>query len=903
MKKCVLLLVTLTFPIFTHGLFAQGTAFTYQGLVTDNGTNFTGAGQFQFALVTSTNTSVQATATAIMGGSSPHEFVESFNLTSGGSGYVNPPAVAITGGGGSGGSAQATVSDGLVTSISIISPGSGYTSTPTVTIGAPPEDVTYVTYWSNDGTSSAGSEPTNAVSLSVSDGLFTVALGDTTLANMTAIPAAVFTEQSNLQLRIWFNDGVNGFAALSPVQNLTPTPYAITALSANTSSNLSGTVSVGQLSGTVGNSQLAHSSITLTAGTGLSGGGTVALGGATTLSNAGVLSVTGNSDIAATNVGGAVTLGDTATSANTASTIVKRDASGNFAAGTITATSFSGAFNGNGANLTSLNADNLSSGTVPLAQLSGITSNQLAVATWQAATNLNGGKAALASNVVSGIGLTNAYITNGVITNSTFAGNGAGLTNLDATQLSSGVIPLARLPLSVVTEGETGVTLSGAFSGNASGLSNLNASCLASGVVPTNVLSGFQPPNYSTISGGLSNDAAGIGAFIGGGGFDGTTYDGNSTQANASAIGGGLGNSIPSSGVYSFIGGGEFNTASGFQGVVGGGVGNVASGPTSTVVGGLTNVASENDGFVGGGMFNTASGPYASVTGGVLNTASGESAMVLGGYGNSASGYASFAAGYEAQAANFGSFVWADAALEEVFSSTADNQFAVRAGGGVLLEANVKVGTGGGDYRQLALGGGNSTGFLYGSFPRFADGIHLGYNYYADASGHDVIANTSGATSRLTLGYGFISLNIGGVDAAPTTQRLLADSSGVTVNGTFNNSSDRNAKQDFAPVSPSRVLEKLVQLPISEWSYKEDAATRHIGPMGQDFYSIFNLGTDEKHIAPIDEGGVALAAIQGLNQKLEQKETEIIELKARLERLEQLISQQMGGATSNAIPP
>ena len=78
-------------------------------------------------------------------------------------------------------------------------------------------------------------------------------------------------------------------------------------------------------------------------------------------------------------------------------------------------------FSGSGANLTSLNATILRVGTVPLAQLSGITSNQLAAATWQLATNLNGGNAALATNVVSGIAITNAFITNSV-----FAGNGGG---------------------------------------------------------------------------------------------------------------------------------------------------------------------------------------------------------------------------------------------------------------------------------------------------------------------------------------------------------------------------------------------------------------------------------------------------------------------------------------------
>ena len=43
--------------------FAQNTAFTYQGRMQDNGTNFTGTGLFQFALVTSSNVNQTATAT------------------------------------------------------------------------------------------------------------------------------------------------------------------------------------------------------------------------------------------------------------------------------------------------------------------------------------------------------------------------------------------------------------------------------------------------------------------------------------------------------------------------------------------------------------------------------------------------------------------------------------------------------------------------------------------------------------------------------------------------------------------------------------------------------------------------------------------------------------------------
>ena len=59
------------------------------------------------------------------------------------------------------------------------------------------------------------------------------------------------------------------------------------------------------------------------------------------------------------------------------------------------------------------------------------------------------------------------------------------------------------------------------------------------------------------------------------------------------------------------------------------------------------------------------------------------------------------------------------------------------------------------------------------------------------------------------------------------------------------------------------------------------------------------MGADDVTIATVDESGVALAAIQGLNQKLEssvkEKDAEIQELKARLEKLEQILVAKNGG--------
>jgi len=83
-----------------------------------------------------------------------------------------------------------------------------------------------VTYWSNDGTSVAGSQPAAAVTLAVASGLYSVLLGDTSLAGMTAIPATVFNN-GDVRLRVWFNDGVTGSQLLTPDQRIAAVGYAM----------------------------------------------------------------------------------------------------------------------------------------------------------------------------------------------------------------------------------------------------------------------------------------------------------------------------------------------------------------------------------------------------------------------------------------------------------------------------------------------------------------------------------------------------------------------------------------------------------------------------------------------------------------------------------------------------
>lgn len=237
---------------------AQAGLFTYEGRIQVGGSPFDGTGQFKFALVTSTNLSRPATATATISGG----FLTIATVTDGGAGYVSPPAVTVVGGGGAGAVLTANVSGGAVISIAVNNPGSGYSSPPSILIAPPPDNLLFTTYWSNDGSSVSGSEPTAAVAVPVKDGLFSVALGDTRLPNMNAIDEAVFL-QERLQVRLWFNDGVNGFAALHPPQDLTPAPYAIRARSAASADEVSGPIDGSAiLAGTITGTQLASGAVT-----------------------------------------------------------------------------------------------------------------------------------------------------------------------------------------------------------------------------------------------------------------------------------------------------------------------------------------------------------------------------------------------------------------------------------------------------------------------------------------------------------------------------------------------------------------------------------------------------------------------------------------------------------------
>jgi alpha-tubulin suppressor-like RCC1 family protein len=151
------------------------------------------------------------------------------------------------------------------------------------------------------------------------------------------------------------------------------------------------------------------------------------------------------------------------------------------------------------------------------------------------------------------------------------------------------------------------------------------------------------------------------------------------------------------------------------------------------------------------------------------------------------------------------------------------------------------------------------------------------------------IATIGGQTANLAA-WTNLSLNPGGGNVGIGTNIPAAKLhvvGNIFATGTITPNSDRNLKTDLTPVDVRSVLDRVAALPIQQWRFQEEpAGVKHFGPMAQDFRAAFGLGQIPTAIATVDADGVALAAIQALNQKLE---AENAQLRARLERIEQIL--------------
>lgn len=261
---------------------------------------------------------------------------------------------------------------------------------------------------------------------------------------------------------------------------------------------------------------------------------------------------------------------------------------------------------------------------------------------------------------------------------------------------------------------------------------------------------------------------------------------------------------------------------------------------------------------VSGGRSNGARGAYSTIGGGNNNAATESSATVGGGVHNWATDVSTTIGG--------GSY------------NEASGQFSTISGGRLNATAP------GADY-SFAAG-------------RQAKANNQGCFVWGDSTPDDVTcSNDNRWVSRASGGVYFYS------SSDLSTGSYLAAGS-----GTWANVSDRDAKENFAPVSTREVLQRVVAIPVSTWNYRtEDPSIRHMGPMAQDLHAAFALGDSEESITTIDADGVALASIQGLYDIVKEKDSRITELEernadieARIAALEALIVKQLGKTEGGA---
>jgi len=195
---------------------------------------------------------------------------------------------------------------------------------------------------------------------------------------------------------------------------------------------------------------------------------TATTGSFTNVSGNGVaLTAINASNITSGTINNARTSGNTS---NSASTIVLRDATGNFGANTISA-----AFSGDGSAISAINASNISSGTVANARTTAATAN--------------GASTIVLRDGSGGFGA-------GDITAVSISGNGVALTAINASNIASGTIANARTTAAsangastIVLRGSSGEfaagTITATFSGDGSAITSINASNISSGTVAT----------------------------------------------------------------------------------------------------------------------------------------------------------------------------------------------------------------------------------------------------------------------------------------------------------------------------------------------------------------------------------------------------------------------------------
>jgi hypothetical protein len=500
----------------------------------------------------------------------------------------------------------------------------------------------------------------------------------------------------------------------------------------------------------------------------------------------------------------------------------------------------------------------------------------------------------------------------GTVTATAFSGDGSRLSGLAANNLSTGVLPNARLtgtysnpltfnnPANIYVGGGFvgGSVIGSAFIGNGSGLTNLYGNNISSGTIADARLSGnVALLNSSSVvfSGNvsvartLSGDRLSIGARSDNeathaaicGGEDNSTSPGATdsiigsglncwVQATNSVIGGGYRNIIWSGAGASAIMGGRENSIDGLLSTIGGGEqnrigdGRVGSTDHSMIGGGVNNLigSGAQQGVIGGGVQNQ-----------ILNNA-WQSAIVGGGGNIILGGYSSIIGG--------GAYNYAGAYRSVIAGGYANTNFSTGAYGVIP-----------GGYRNVTSG---SLTFAAGNR---ANAIHDGCFVWSDTQQADFVS--SAPNQFLIRAAGNVGIN------TPSPQFMLHvnGTAGKPGGGSWSTASDERLKKNIEPINDA--LETMLKLRGRTFEYRDpdrvnELPGRHTGMVAQEVEQIFPEWVDEAKdgYKRVTYRGFEALTVEAIRDLRREKDAQIAALEKEVAELKALVStlaaRQNGGA-------
>ena len=180
--------------------------------------------------------------------------------------------------------------------------------------------------------------------------------------------------------------------------------------------------------------------------------------------------------------------------------------------------------------------------------------------------------------------------------------------------------------------------------------------------------------------------------------------------------------------------------------------------------------------------------------------------------------------------------------------------------------------------------------------------VAIGYNVRADKDHSFALGNfasSNGFSGAFVWGDGSATSNVNAFNAVTNNEFAaratggfrfrtnLAGTTGCNLpagSGVFNCTSSRTTKENFSLVNGNDVLSKLRGMDVSTWNYiAEGRQVRHMGPMAEDFFKAFRLGTGNTSIGVQDLAGVSLAAIK----ELDKRTVEVDQLRDEVNQLRQ----------------